>query len=62
MKYFSGDKDENVIQEHREQTKRIVYAIMYGAGAGKLADFLAIEIEQATIIINDFTCEFSLLM
>lgn len=32
-----------------------MYAIMYGAGPGKLADFLSITYEEASSIINDFT-------
>lgn len=38
----------------REKTKRIVYSVMYGAGPQLLAEYLHVNISEATRIINNF--------
>lgn len=38
----------------REKTKRIVYAVMYGAGPQKLAEYLQVSITEANSIIDNF--------
>jgi len=43
-----------ITPEDREKTKRIVYAMMYGAGAGKLAEILEVTGDEAHYIINSF--------
>jgi DNA polymerase I-like protein with 3'-5' exonuclease and polymerase domains len=40
--------------EDREKTKRIVYAMMYGAGTQKLAEILEIKGDEANHIISCF--------
>nr|CAD7393283.1 unnamed protein product [Timema cristinae] len=49
---------ETVEPEDREKTKRIVYSVMYGAGAGKLAEFLQVDNAVASRIINSFMAKF----
>lgn len=41
----------------REKTKRIVYAVMYGAGPQKLAEYLQVSIAEANSIIDNFVGE-----
>lgn len=43
-----------ITPEDREKTKRIVYAMMYGAGAQKLAEILEVTGDEAHYIINSF--------
>jgi DNA polymerase I-like protein with 3'-5' exonuclease and polymerase domains len=43
-----------ITAEDREKTKRIVYAMMYGAGALKLAEILEVEGNEANFIISSF--------
>jgi DNA polymerase theta len=43
-----------ITPEDREKTKRIVYAIMYGAGARKLAEILEVTGDEVHYIINNF--------
>lgn len=47
-------KSAMITPEDREKTKRIVYAMMYGAGAGKLAEILEVTGDEAHYIINSF--------
>nr|CAD7568338.1 unnamed protein product [Timema californicum] len=49
---------ETLEPEDREKTKRIVYSVMYGAGAGKLAEFLQVDNAVASRIINSFMVKF----
>ncbi|CAG2060380.1 unnamed protein product [Timema podura] len=53
-----GMLGEIVEPEDREKTKRIVYSVMYGAGAGKLAEFLQVDNAVASRIINSFMAKF----
>jgi DNA polymerase I-like protein with 3'-5' exonuclease and polymerase domains len=54
-----------ITTEDREKTKRIVYAMMYGAGAQKLAEILEVKGDEANYIIRSFNsylnCLFHLL-
>jgi DNA polymerase nu len=43
-----------ITTEDREKTKRIVYAMMYGAGAQKLAEILEVKGDEANFIISSF--------
>lgn len=47
-------KSAVITAEDREKTKRIVYAMMYGAGARKLAEILEVTGDEAHCIINSF--------
>lgn len=44
-----------VTDEDRDKTKRIMYALMYGAGASKLVEFLHIDFNQANEILQKFS-------
>ena len=50
-----------VTTDEREKTKRMVYAIMYGAGKNRMADILGISVDQAANIMDLFYQRFSLL-
>jgi len=50
---------ENVTEDDRDKTKRVVYALMYGAGKNRLSEILSITVMQATAIINSFYMKFS---
>ncbi|XP_054283358.1 DNA polymerase nu-like [Macrosteles quadrilineatus] len=45
-------------EEEREKTKRIVYSVMYGAGANKLSEYLHVEPTEAYKIIDNFVAIF----
>lgn len=45
---------ENVTEADREQTKRVVYSVMYGAGKDRLAEYLKISSEEAKGIMLSF--------
>ncbi|PNF22499.1 hypothetical protein B7P43_G14844 [Cryptotermes secundus] len=47
-----------ITAEDREKTKRIVYAMMYGAGAQKLAEILDVKGDEANFIISSFNSIF----
>lgn len=49
---------DNVSSAEREQTKRIVYSVMYGAGKEKLAEYLKIPAVEAKNIIDSFLVSF----
>lgn len=49
---------DNVSSAEREQTKRIVYSVMYGAGKEKLAEYLKIPAVDAKNIIDSFLVSF----
>lgn len=42
----------------REKTKRIVYSVMYGAGAQKLAEYLQVPFSEASGIIASFVGQY----
>lgn len=42
----------------REKTKRIVYSVMYGAGAQKLAEYLQVSFSEASNIIASFVGQY----
>ena len=48
-----------VTGEDRDKTKRVVYALMYGAGKIRLSEILEITVPQAGVIINSFYNKFS---
>ncbi|XP_034242675.1 DNA polymerase nu-like [Thrips palmi] len=47
-----------VSEEDRDKTKRIMYSLMYGAGASKLVEFLHIDYNQASKILQKFAGTF----
>ncbi|NXL48018.1 DPOLN polymerase, partial [Podilymbus podiceps] len=51
---WKGIPSEQVKQTDREQAKRIVYSVVYGAGKERLADCLGITPLQASQIIESF--------
>ena len=54
------DKEvKEVTMDDREKTKRMVYAIMYGAGKNKMAEILGISVVQAANIMELFFKHFS---
>ena len=52
-------KLDDVTGEDRDKTKRVVYALMYGAGKVRLSEILEISVLQAGVIINSFYTKFS---
>ena len=52
-------KLDDVTGEDRDKTKRVVYALMYGAGKMRLSEILEISVPQAGVIINSFYTKFS---
>ncbi|KAL5022323.1 hypothetical protein ScPMuIL_001478 [Solemya velum] len=53
-----GKSSEEVTIVEREQTKRLVYSVMYGAGKDKLADSLKISPDNAKAIMTSFLAKF----
>ncbi|XP_005089980.2 DNA polymerase nu [Aplysia californica] len=49
---------ESVTSDDREQTKRMVYSVMYGVGKEKLADYLKVKADIAKEIMNSFLRKF----
>jgi DNA polymerase I-like protein with 3'-5' exonuclease and polymerase domains len=47
-------RDAVITTDEREKTKRVVYAMMYGAGSQKLAEILEVKGDEANYIINSF--------
>ncbi|XP_033756749.1 DNA polymerase nu-like [Pecten maximus] len=47
-----------VTTQEREQTKRVVYSVMYGAGKERLAEYLKISPHDAKAIIDSFLVKF----
>ncbi|KAK3610435.1 hypothetical protein CHS0354_016612 [Potamilus streckersoni] len=47
-----------VTNAEREQTKRVVYSIMYGAGKEKLAEYLRVSVETAKAMMTSFQAKF----
>ena len=59
---FWLEKDvENVTVDDRDKTKRVVYALMYGAGKIRLSEILEVSVQQASVIITSFYTKFSTL-
>jgi len=50
---------ENVTEDDRDKTKRVVYALMYGAGKNRLSEILSVSVAQAAAIISSFYVKFS---
>ena len=50
-----------VTEEDRERTKRLVYALMYGAGKNRLSSILSVTEQQAGAIMSSFYAKFSTL-
>jgi DNA polymerase I-like protein with 3'-5' exonuclease and polymerase domains/uracil-DNA glycosylase len=40
------------LKKHRDNVKRVVFGILFGAGSRKIAEIVGIEVEQAKAIIN----------
>lgn len=56
------DRDQHLVTEdEREKTKRLVYALMYGAGKNKLSDILSVTVQQAGTIMASFYTKFATL-
>ncbi|CAC5409529.1 POLN [Mytilus coruscus] len=53
-----GKVISSITSSEREQTKRIVYSVMYGAGKEKLAEYLKISPDNAKAIMNSFLVKF----
>ncbi|ESO96805.1 hypothetical protein LOTGIDRAFT_159543 [Lottia gigantea] len=49
---------DRISQTEREQTKRIVYSVMYGVGKDRLADYLKVSPDNAKGIMNSFLIKF----
>ncbi|OWF55047.1 DNA polymerase nu-like [Mizuhopecten yessoensis] len=47
-----------VTTQEREQTKRVVYSVMYGAGKERLAEYLKMSTHDAKAIIDSFLVKF----
>lgn len=59
---FWLDKDlELVTSDDRDKTKRVVYALMYGAGKVRLSEILGLSVQQSANIIQSFYTKFSTL-
>ena len=57
---FWLDKEmSDVTEVDRERTKRVVYALMYGAGKVRLSEILGITVLQAASLITSFYLKFS---
>ena len=57
---FWLDKSQSdVSDEDRERTKRVVYALMYGAGKVRLSEILGISVLQAASLITSFYLKFT---
>ena len=52
-----GKLGSEVSTQDREQAKRVVYAVMYGAGKDRLAQYLKVHPEDAKAIMQSFLCE-----
>ena len=50
---------EDVSTEERDKTKKVVYALMYGAGRHRLAEILGLSVQQAASLISSFYLKFS---
>ncbi|XP_052099032.1 DNA polymerase nu-like [Mytilus californianus] len=53
-----GKSISSITSSEREQTKRIVYSVMYGAGKEKLAEYLKLSPDNAKAIMNSFLVKF----
>ncbi|KAI0209399.1 DNA polymerase nu [Lamellibrachia satsuma] len=53
-----GKNRRDVTEKEREQTKRVVYSVMYGAGKERLAEYLKISPDEAKCIMNSFLVMF----
>ncbi|XP_067657648.1 DNA polymerase nu-like [Haliotis asinina] len=53
-----GKSVDEVSPSEREQTKRIVYSVMYGVGKEKLADYLKVSPNDAKAIMTSFLTKF----
>ena len=51
----------SVTGDDRDNAKRVVYALMYGAGKVRLSEILEVSVQQAATIINSFYTKFSTL-
>lgn len=54
MLFFRLGSDKHI---DREKTKRIVYSVMYGVGAGKLSEYIHVSTDEAEQIMNSFIGE-----
>ncbi|XP_046895339.1 DNA polymerase nu [Hypomesus transpacificus] len=51
---WKGVGEKNVSSEEREQAKRIVYSVVYGAGRERLSGILGVSAEQASLFQDSF--------
>lgn len=55
---WTGKSEHNVSSQEREQTKRLVYGILYGMGANSLAEQLNCSADEAKEKIQSFKNSF----
>ncbi|RUS72236.1 hypothetical protein EGW08_020009, partial [Elysia chlorotica] len=55
---WQGKDVDSVTYADREQTKRIVYSVMYGVGKDKLADYLKVKPDAAKCLRSSFLAQF----
>lgn len=51
---FSRLNKDDITSEERNQTKTLIYALMYGAGVKKVAAILSMSVNEAERIKNSF--------
>ncbi|XP_048827248.1 DNA polymerase nu-like [Brienomyrus brachyistius] len=52
---WNGVPVAHVSPQHREQAKRVVYSVVYGAGRGRLSRILGLSAEQAALFMDSFS-------
>ncbi|XP_023681239.2 DNA polymerase nu isoform X2 [Paramormyrops kingsleyae] len=52
---WNGLPVAHVSPRHREQAKRVVYSVVYGAGRGRLSRILGLSAEQAALFMDSFS-------
>ncbi|BFZ02404.1 hypothetical protein BsWGS_05443 [Bradybaena similaris] len=57
-KQWQNKTSKEVTSADREQTKRVVYSVMYGAGKDKLSEYLKVKPDVAQDIITSFLLQF----
>ncbi|KAL3691255.1 hypothetical protein R1sor_004906 [Riccia sorocarpa] len=55
---WSGQTQESVTSKQREQTKRLVYGILYGMGVQTLAEHLEASVAEASLYLDRFRAAF----
>ncbi|KAL2622687.1 hypothetical protein R1flu_002892 [Riccia fluitans] len=55
---WTGQTEESVTSKQREQTKRLVYGILYGMGVQTLAEHLEASLSEASLYLERFRAAF----